>query len=77
MVEKVLGSMGIQAIISVMLTGTCCFLWATGQVVPSDLIVLTGMVVAHWLGRKGAEAGFAAASPPPPPPVFVPEKTNV
>jgi len=74
MIEKVVGAMGVQAIISLMLVGVCCFLWSTAQPVPDELLLLTGTVVAHWLGRKGAESGFQAASPPPLP-VYIPGET--
>jgi hypothetical protein len=71
MIEKVVGAMGVQAIISLMLVGTCVFLWATLQPVPDELLLLTGTVVAHWLGRKGVETGFQAANPPLAP-VYIP-----
>lgn len=72
MFDKVLGAMGVQALISTMLTGTCCYLWATLQVVPTELFGLTGIVVAHWMGRKGVESAIEATKTPAPPPVFIP-----
>ena len=75
MLEKILGAMGGQAILSTMLVATCCFLWATGAVVPGELYGLTGIVVAHWLGRKGVETG-ANISNPAPPPVYIPGDDN-
>jgi hypothetical protein len=67
--------MGVQAALSLMLVGTCCFLWATAQVVPTELFGLTGIVVAFWVGNKSAQQAFDAASPAPKP-VFIPGEAN-
>lgn len=75
MVERILGAMGVQAALSLMLVGTCCFLWATSQVVPSELFGLTGIVVAFWLGNKTATQAFESASPSPAP-VFIPGEAD-
>lgn len=66
-----LGALSIQGALSLMLAGTCCYLWATANVVPESLLAVTTMVIAHWMGRKAVTAGVEAGNPAPAP-VFIP-----
>jgi 4-hydroxybenzoate polyprenyltransferase len=45
-----------QAIVTLVLIVTCCILWVTGRVLPSELFQLTVLVVGFWFGSK---VGFA------------------
>jgi hypothetical protein len=66
--EQLQGFSNMTAVLSIMLTGTCCFLWAMGRVVPQDLLVLTTSAVMFYLGQKATEA----PKPEPLAPVFIP-----
>ena len=36
----------------VMATGTACYMWATGQTVPSELLATVGGIFAYLTGKK-------------------------
>lgn len=42
----------IQGVVTVAFVGTACYLYATGQEVPSTLIQLAGVAVGYFFGAK-------------------------
>jgi len=46
----------MQGLLTLMLGGTLCYLYAAGKEVPSDLAQLTFAVVAFWMGSKSQHA---------------------
>jgi len=42
----------VQAIIALMLLGTICYMYATGQSVPENLITFFGVVLGFYFGSK-------------------------
>jgi hypothetical protein len=45
----------IRAVLAVALTGTCCFLWATGQALPGELLALASGVVGFYFASRQGE----------------------
>ncbi len=46
----------MQGLLTLMLAGTLCYLYAMGKPVPPDLAKLTFAVVAFWMGSKSQHA---------------------
>ena len=46
----------MQGSLTLMLAGSLCYMYITGQDVPSDLAQLTFAVVAFWMGSKSQHA---------------------
>lgn len=42
----------VQGLVTLGFVGTVCYLYATGQEVPSTLIQFTGVVVGYFFGAK-------------------------
>jgi len=42
----------VQATVTAALVGTACYLWATGQPVPTLLAGTLGTVLGFWFGTK-------------------------
>lgn len=52
-----------QATVTILTTGTCCYLWITQQPVPNELLVVTTTCLAFYFGSKmGVAQGKASAS---------------
>lgn len=45
----------VQAIVTVMLIATCCYLWASQFPVPGELLGFTGAVLGFWFGTKAQQ----------------------
>lgn len=41
-----------QALITIVLVITVCYMWIAGRVIPSDLMQLTIWVIGFWMGSK-------------------------
>jgi len=41
-----------QVLIAVLLVGTTCYLWVTGQPVPTELLAFDGLVLGFFFGSK-------------------------
>lgn len=42
----------VQALIAIMLLGTICYMYATGQEVPDQLTIFFGVVLGFYFGSK-------------------------
>jgi len=42
----------LQGFITAVLISSCCYLWISGQTVPQDLQLVTGIVVGFFFGGK-------------------------
>jgi len=68
----------MQGALAAMFTITSCYLWATHQVVPQDLLLINGIVVSFFFGNKaGSQAAVnainaAAVAPAPLAPPYIP-----
>jgi hypothetical protein len=45
----------VRALLAVVLTGTCAFLWATGQPVPAELLVTASGVIGFYFASRQGE----------------------
>lgn len=54
----------VQAAVTLLLVGTCSYLWATMRPVPGELLGFTGAVLGFWFGTKAQQlaARVSAAS---------------
>lgn len=41
-----------QALITIVLVITVCYMWIAGRAIPSDLMQLTIWVIGFWMGSK-------------------------
>lgn len=41
-----------QALITIVLVFTVCFMWLSGRAIPADLMQLTIWVIGFWMGSK-------------------------
>lgn len=55
----------VRAVLALMLTGVCSFLWATGQPVPAELLVTTSGVVAYYFATRDGELPAEQELPEP------------
>lgn len=54
--ELVKESVVIQGILTLILASTACYLWATGQPVPSELWTALSVVLGFFFGAKTQQA---------------------
>ena len=50
----------VSGIISLSLTGTACYLWATGQALPQELYISLGLVLGFFFGAKSQKTSYSA-----------------
>lgn len=43
----------VRAIIALVFTGVCGFLWATNGQVPPDLLAITTLIIGNYFGQRG------------------------
>lgn len=51
----------VRALLAILLTLTCCWLWLTGQTVPNELLAFAGVVVAYYFKTRADEITAARA----------------
>lgn len=50
----------VRSVLALMITGTICFLFATGNAVPGELLVLGGTAIAFYFDSRSNSANDAA-----------------
>ena len=50
--DLVKSSVVVQGVVTLAFVGTLCYLYATGQEIPSTLIQFSGVVVGYFFGAK-------------------------
>ena len=56
----------VRALIAIVLVGTCAFLWGTSQVVPAELLTLTGIAMTFYFMSRREQAVPAQPELPEP-----------
>lgn len=52
----------VQAVVTVMLVATCCYMWITAMAIPGELLGFTGAVLGFWFGTKAQQMAIRQSS---------------